>query len=136
MQIVKKYLTHIALVVALLSPVAVAGVVSAADVSIQNNLCSGANLQFNKNSSCDTGGATEQVNKTVKLGINVFSWVVGVAAVIMIIIGGLKYITSSGDSNNITSAKNTILYAIIGLVIVALAQFIVKFTLNATGATN
>jgi hypothetical protein len=52
----------------------------------------------------------------------------------MIIIGGLKYITSSGDSNNITSAKNTILYAIIGLVVVALAQFIVKFVLGK--ATN
>lgn len=130
MQIVKKYLTHIALVVALLSPVAIAGVASAAN--IQDNLCAGANLEFNKGSSCNTGDATGKVNKTVALGINVFSWVVGVAAVIMIIIGGLKYITSSGDSNNITSAKNTILYAIIGLVIVALAQFIVKFVLNAT----
>jgi hypothetical protein len=51
-------------------------------------------------------------------------------AVIMIIVGGLKYITSGGDSNNVSSAKSTIIYAIIGLVVVALAQFIVQFVLN------
>jgi hypothetical protein len=47
----------------------------------------------------------------------------------MIIWGGLRYITSGGDSAKITSAKNTIIYALIGLVVVALAQFIVKFVL-------
>lgn len=65
--------------------------------------------------------------------INIFSIVVGVIAVIMIIIGGLKYITSSGDSGNVTSAKNTILYAVIGLVVVALAQIIVRFVLTEVG---
>ena len=48
----------------------------------------------------------------------------------MIIYGGMRYITSGGDSGKITSAKNTIIYALIGLVVVALAQFIVKFVLN------
>lgn len=65
--------------------------------------------------------------------INIFSIVVGVISVIMIIIGGLKYITSSGDSNNVTSAKNTILYAVIGLVVVAFAQIIVLFVLENIG---
>jgi TRAP-type C4-dicarboxylate transport system permease small subunit len=65
--------------------------------------------------------------------INIFSVIVGVIAVIMIIIGGLKYITSGGESSNVSGAKNTIIYAIVGLVIVALAQFIVRFVLsNAT----
>ena len=62
--------------------------------------------------------------------INIISIVVGVVAVIMIIIGGFKYITSGGDSGNVTGAKNTILYAVIGLVIVALAQIIVRFVLD------
>lgn len=62
--------------------------------------------------------------------INIMSVIVGIIAVIMIIIGGLKYITSSGDSNNVSSAKNTILYAIVGLVVVALAQVIVRFVLD------
>ena len=55
--------------------------------------------------------------------------IVGVVAVIMIIVGGLKYITSGGDSGNISGAKNTILYAVIGLIFVALAQVIVRFVL-------
>jgi hypothetical protein len=58
-----------------------------------------------------------------------------VVAVIMIIVGGLKYITSGGDSGNITSAKNTILYAIVGLIVVALAQIIVRFVLERATAT-
>jgi hypothetical protein len=48
----------------------------------------------------------------------------------MIIIGGFRYITSGGKQESVTSAKNTILYAIIGLVIVALAQIIVRFVLS------
>jgi hypothetical protein len=75
-----------------------------------------------------------KVNNTITLVINIFSIVVGIVAVIMIVLGGLKYITSSGDANNITSAKNTILYAIVGLVVVALAQFIVRFVLGKVNA--
>jgi hypothetical protein len=48
----------------------------------------------------------------------------------MIIIGGLRYITSGGRDTGVTSAKNTILYAIIGLIIVALAQLLVRFVLR------
>lgn len=70
------------------------------------------------------------VESVVRSVINVLSMIVGIVAVIMIIVGGLKYITSSGDSGNVTSAKNTILYAIVGLVIVALAQVIVRYVLR------
>ena len=64
--------------------------------------------------------------------INIFSIIVGIVAVIMIIVGGLKYITSGGESSNVSGAKNTIIYAIIGLIVVALAQFIVRFVLGNT----
>ena len=86
--------------------------------------------------SCDTADPNDpnssgnKVNSAIATVINIFSWIVGVAAVIMVIIGGFKYITSQGDSSNVNSAKNTILYALIGLVVVALAQVIVKFVLN------
>ena len=53
-----------------------------------------------------------------------------VTAVMMIIVGGFRYITSGGASDSVSSAKNTIIYAIVGLVVVALAQFIVQFVLN------
>jgi hypothetical protein len=79
--------------------------------------------------------ASERINDIIRLVINIFSLIVGVVSVIMIIIGGLKYIMSGGDSSNVTGAKNTILYAIIGLIVVALAQVIVRFVLErATGA--
>lgn len=80
-----------------------------------------------------TGGCTTSdgtsINKLIDTIINVLSLLVGIVAVIMIIIGGFQYITSGGDSGKITTAKHTILYAVIGLVVVAFAQTIVKFVL-------
>ncbi|MBA3758806.1 TrbC/VirB2 family protein [Candidatus Saccharibacteria bacterium] len=99
---------------------------------IRTNLCAGANLDVN-NKTCAAETDTtvgDKANSLIAKVINIFSLVVGVVAVIMIIVAGFRYITSGGDSNNVTSAKNTILYAIIGLIIVALAQFIVKFVLE------
>ncbi len=79
---------------------------------------------------CLTENADDRVSGMINTIINIFSVVVGVVSVIMIIVGGFKYITSGGDSGNVSSAKNTILYAIVGLIIVALAQVIVQFVLN------
>lgn len=103
-----------------------------ANSNIQGCLSAGACLTTTTpDSPCTTGtDTTTKVNSILVLVINIFSLVVGVVAVIMIIIGGLKYITSGGESSNVTSAKNTILYAIVGLVIVALAQVIVHFVLQ------
>lgn len=56
--------------------------------------------------------------------------VVGVAAIIMLMIGGFKYIIASGDPANIKSAKNTILFALVGLGAAILAQVIVVFFIN------
>jgi hypothetical protein len=76
-----------------------------------------------------------RISNIITTVINIFSIVVGVVSVIFIIIGGLKYITSAGDTGNVTSAKNTILYAVIGLVVVLFAQIIVRFVLNRAGPT-
>lgn len=54
----------------------------------------------------------------------------GVVAVIFIIVAGFKLVTSSGDPNNIKSAKNTIIFAIVGLVVSALATVIIQFVLK------
>lgn len=86
-------------------------------------------VNFSESGTCDPA-AGNSVTKVVKVGLNILSIVVGVAAVIMIIIGGFKYVTSGGDSNNVSSAKSTIMYAVIGLVIVAMAQFIVRYVVN------
>jgi hypothetical protein len=95
----------------------------------KEEVCAG--LGATGGSGCGTDGAA--LSNIIKLAVNVLSLLVGVAAVIMIIIGGFKYITSQGEAANTASAKNTIFYAIIGLVVVALAQFIVRFTLARAG---
>jgi hypothetical protein len=104
-----------------------------AQQQINNGLCAGANLQFTENpGQCHNAGtdATSRINKIVHTIVNLLSAVVGIVAVIMIIVGGFRYITSGGNDTSVTSAKNTILYAIIGLVVVALAQILVRFTLS------
>jgi len=101
------------------------------DVNIKAGLCSGASFEFNPSCATDAEAAGTSVTGYIKTAINIFSVVVGVIAVIMIIVGGVKYITSGGDAGNVTGAKNTILYAIIGLVIVALSQVIVQFVLGS-----
>ena len=103
--------------------------VTAVAADIDDNLCAGANFEVGNN-NCDQGDPEGTVNDILTTVINIFSLVVGVVSVIMIIVGGLKYITSGGDSGNVSGAKNTILYAIVGLVIVALAQVIVRFVLT------
>ncbi|MGH7158299.1 MAG: pilin [Candidatus Saccharimonadales bacterium] len=77
---------------------------------------------------CDDG--TSDLNRVIEVGLNLLSVIIGIIAVVMIMVGGFKYITAGGDSGNITSAKHTIIYAVIGLVVVALAQFIVQFVLD------
>ena len=62
---------------------------------------------------------------------NTILYIVGIIAVVMLIIGGIKYVVSGGDSTKVTDAKNTVLYAIIGLVIAFLAFAIVNFVITA-----
>lgn len=63
--------------------------------------------------------------------VNVLLFIIGAISVIMLIIGGIRYTLSGGDSGAVTSAKNTILYAIIGLVVAFLAFAIVNFVLGS-----
>lgn len=84
------------------------------------------------NSAAGSGGDPNDINTTITAVINLLSSIVGILAVVMLIVGGFRYITSNGDSNKVGSAKNTVIYALIGVAIVALAQVIVQFVLNKT----
>ncbi len=75
-------------------------------------------------------GNTTSLDTFVKNIINVLLFVVGIAAVVMIIIGGLRYVVSGGDQSQVTGAKNTILYSVVGLVVAALAYAIVNFVVD------
>lgn len=73
---------------------------------------------------------------------NILLFVVGAIAVIMIIIGGLRYVVSGGNATHVTAAKNTILYAVVGLIVAVLGYAIVNFVLvsfspaGGSGGTN
>ena len=62
--------------------------------------------------------------------VNVLLFIIGTVSVIMIIIGGIRYTTSNGDSNQVTAAKNTILYAVIGVIVSLLAFAITAFVVD------
>lgn len=136
---VKLLLTAVGLLTGLLVPVA--GVPVAQKISahpcFQHTDPNSAHC-LDAGSCLNTGGAncpaqsqTEgRVNSVIADGVNIISSIVGIVAVIMIIFGGFKYITAGGDSGKINSAQQTIIYAIVGLVIVALAQIIVRFVLS------
>lgn len=111
----------------LLAPVAV---VNAQGPALQESLCGGAEqIQIGEQGECEDSEPQNNINRLITSVVNIFSAIVGVIAVIMIVYGGFKYITSGGDSGKISSAQQTIIYAIVGLVIVALAQIIVRFVL-------
>jgi hypothetical protein len=101
------------------------GTVFAADNAAQDGI-NAANPGGNVPQNLFTGS-----NPLFTTIVNVLLFVIGAISVIMLIIGGIRYTVSAGDSGNVTAAKNTIMYAIIGLVIAFLAFAIVNWVLGA-----
>jgi hypothetical protein len=81
--------------------------------------------------TCDPSPAPKTLSDTIATVINVISVFGGALAVIMIIVGGFRYITSGGSAEGTKSARNTIIYALVGLVVIAVAQIIVHFVINS-----
>lgn len=86
-----------------------------------------------------TAGSTDVICKDVnsataggmiKSVTNLLLFILGAVAVIVIIVGGIKYTASDGDAAKIKSAKNTILYAVVGLAVAIMAGAIVNFVVN------
>src|SRR3990167_2671378 len=132
-QKIKMLMVSLTMSLSFVVPAAVPATVHAVDADIEKSLCGGADqLKFGVQKECKdlAGGEDTGLNAALGRIINIISVIVGVVAVVMIIFGGFRYITSGGTSEKVTNAKNTILYGIIGLVIVALAQVIVRFVLR------
>lgn len=77
-------------------------------------------------SSCSSSG----VNDFVATIVRILSIVIGIVAIIMIMAAGFKYITSGGEASKVSNAKNTLIYALIGIIIAVLAQVIVRVVVN------
>lgn len=97
---------------------------STTDICNNNNIAKEIKVSY----GCDT--STAKLEDVVQGIINGVLGVLGIVAVVFIIIGGVNYMTSAGDAGKTQKARNTILYAAIGLVVCAFAAVIVNFTIN------
>lgn len=76
-------------------------------------------------------GEETSLQDQIKTIVNVMLFILGAIAVIMIIIGGFRYVTSNGDQAGVKAGKDIVLYAVVGLVVAILAYAIVNFVLDA-----
>lgn len=99
----------------------------------QNVLCPDGTTWATDLSACSTASefAKTDLMTTVNTIINVIIGLVGFIAVVVLIIGGINFITSQGDTGKVTKARNTILYGVVGLVVALLAFAIVNFVLGS-----
>lgn len=108
-------------------PAVASAVAGTCDSSVSSGLKGGAACAQGTGQSSDLFGSSG-VFKTIT---NVLLYIIGAIAVIMLIIGGIRYITSGGDSAQVTNAKNTILYAVVGIIIAILAYAVVNFVIGS-----
>ncbi len=90
----------------------------------------GPGLPISSIAQCNIESTTNNLTTTVNTIINVVLGVIGLAAVVMIIVGGISFVTSQGDAAKASKAKNTILYSVVGLIVALLAFAIVNFVLS------
>lgn len=125
----KRILLTITLLTSLLMPLAVFGQAGAVDIF--SNACSGGNTTAPcKDAKSAQGSKKNPVVDAIKVAIDILSFVVGAAAVIGIVVSGLRFILASGDSGSVASARSSLIMSLAGLAIVALAQTFVVFVLD------
>ena len=112
-------IVSVALMAGILAPVAAQpaaalDIYGACNTGVASNVCAGKN---------------ERVQPFIQRLVNTLLYIAGALAVIMLIIGGIRYSASAGNSSQTTAAKNTILYSIVGLVVAVFAYAIVNFVL-------
>lgn len=95
-----------------------------------SQVCSGVG-EVSGQTGCSSN--TSGLDKIIGTVVDILSSIVAIAAVIMIVVAGLRFVISGGESQKIAGARNTIIFALIGLVVVALAQVIVHFVLGIVG---
>lgn len=105
--------------VAMLTPVVSAA--PATDVNPSDAISGGVKAAGGGSTSSD---ALPNLIQTI---VNVLLFIAGAIAVIMIILGGIRYVTSNGDQAQVKAAKDTILYSVVGLIVALLAFAIVQF---------
>jgi len=128
MKIIAFFITTFALLTLLL--VSLSGSVFAAE-NVLNQACSGsaANSALCKDKDKSSTTILGPQGILVK-AVQIVTTIVGIASVVMVVVGGFKYVLSNGDAGQIASAKNTILYALIGMVVAGLSSAIISFVIS------
>jgi hypothetical protein len=93
----------------------------------------GANAACANGGSCNTGLGVDVLFKNI---VNAMIFVIGALSVIMVIFGGVRYVVSRGDPSQVALAKNTIIYAIAGVVVAIAAFAIVNFVVVNIGKSK
>jgi hypothetical protein len=133
----KRFITTITVSIALITGLVVPVLLPAAAHAVANpnsqSLCEGAGGSWIVDNNapaggvCSNGDGTRTVPGTIQQITDILIFLVGAISVLMIIIGGVRYVTSGGDQAGTKSAKDTIMYAVIGLVVAFMAYAIVHF---------
>lgn len=132
----RRFSTLVASLVLFAAPLVVAPAFAYAQ-AINNSLSCGSHLDVNATTDCGgTGAGGGHINSLITNIINVFSAVIAAIAVIMLIYGGLQFGIGGNDPGKVGNARNTITYALVGLVVVGIAQFLVQFVLNRVATTS
>src|SRR4051812_14255305 len=130
---IKKYLAAAILLPAMALTVGLAVQPVPAHAAFDRGLSDGANSAQGKDQQGDAAslfgeGGQGGIFRTIT---NVLLFLIGAISVIMLIIGGIRYVVSGGDSTAVQNAKNTILYAIVGVVVAILAYAVVNFVITS-----
>lgn len=106
---------------------------SVAAVNIFNNICNSSTAQSTevcKSVNSETSSKQNPFLKIMKIVINLMSYAIGIAAIIILIVAGLQMMIGGDDPQAVTNSRNMIIYALVGIVVAVLAQVIVVFVLK------
>jgi hypothetical protein len=92
--------------------------------------CEAGGDTWTTGTGCDNANSGD-LNDIIHTVINVMLFIVGILAVVMIIFSGIRYVTSAGDKGRVDSAKNTIIYSVVGLIVAIVAFALVQWVFNS-----
>lgn len=125
-------LRKLGLLLGVVSLVGLGASVASATPVMAADCANGADCLSKGTSGLETGGSNSSDWKSAfKAVTNTLLMLIGAVAVIMLVIGGFRYVISNGEQSQVANAKNTILYAIIGIVVAIFAYAIVNFIIDS-----
>ena len=95
-------------------------------------VCDQLNTQSQGTVKCD-GSSESSVSKIIEQVVNLLTFIIGTAAVVIIVVAGLMYVVSGGNPQNTARAKDAIIYAVVGLIVTVMARLVVNFVISRIG---